>query len=822
MLELVENFFSSGQFIPHGHCYLWKPGLVWLHLLSDTLIAIAYYSIPIMLVYFVRQRRDVPFSSVFWMFSAFIAACGTTHLMEVWTLWHPVYWLAGTLKATTALISLYTASELFTLIPKALTLPSPEQLELANQKLAEEIEERKQIEAKISNLNEELEKRVVKRTAELEAAKLETENYAQKLVLALDGSKIGAWEWDFATDKLEVTDLYRQIFDHDRTEEITYERWRQRLHPEDLPRTEALLEELLTNKKDYETQYRVIWSDGSLHWINALGRIHCNSEGRPIRMVGIVADISDRKCWEEALYQSEERYRILTEVSPQIVWQSNPDGYITYANRYWFDYTNLTMEETAGDGWVSVIHPDDRLRVLNIWKQAAASDTGYEVEIRFRRVADGMYRWHIARGLPVRDESGKILKWVGIALDIHDRKQAEEALRSSEERLALASYAAQIGTFDWNIQTNETIWSVEEEALYGLPPGGFGGKYENWKQLLHPEDRDRAEQAVFEAVANCTDLNTEFRIVWPDGSVHWIAAKGKVFCDSDGNRLRTIGVNQDITDRKHSELKLKQLNADLEQTTSLLAQQNQELDRFVYIVSHDLKAPLRAIANLSEWIEDDLEGQLPEENKKQMQLLRNRVYRMEALINGLLEYARVGRSEIQEEMVDVGALLEEIVDFIAPPVTFTIVVQPTMPTIMVRRLLLFQVFTNLIGNAIKHHDRPDGRIEISATQKEDYYEFTVSDDGPGIEPEYHEKIFGIFQTLAKSESPDSTGIGLSIVQKIIATEGGEIVLESHLGKGTTFQFTWPRLAKSFFQTTVYSSKAGKNSAIVPVHQTNSF
>jgi PAS domain S-box-containing protein len=144
MPEFLNNFFSTRQFIPHGHCYLWKPGLLWLHVMSDSLIAFAYYSIPIMLVYFVRKRRDVPFDWIFLMFGAFIVACGTTHVMEIWTLWHPSYWLSGSLKGITAFVSVYTAVELVPLIPKALVLPSPAQLEAANMALQNEIAERKQ------------------------------------------------------------------------------------------------------------------------------------------------------------------------------------------------------------------------------------------------------------------------------------------------------------------------------------------------------------------------------------------------------------------------------------------------------------------------------------------------------------------------------------------------------------------------------------------------------------------------------------------------------------------------------------------------------
>lgn len=154
MLEFSNNFLYSKSFIPHGHCYLWKPELVWLHIIADTLITLAYYSIPIMLVYFVRQRRDLPFHRIFLLFGAFIVSCGTTHIMEIWTLWHPDYWLSGLVKAITAVISLYTAWEMIPLLPKALAIPSPAQLEAANQALIEEIVERKRAERELQKAKE--------------------------------------------------------------------------------------------------------------------------------------------------------------------------------------------------------------------------------------------------------------------------------------------------------------------------------------------------------------------------------------------------------------------------------------------------------------------------------------------------------------------------------------------------------------------------------------------------------------------------------------------------------------------------------------------
>jgi signal transduction histidine kinase len=169
---------------------------------------------------------------------------------------------------------------------------------------------------------------------------------------------------------------------------------------------------------------------------------------------------------------------------------------------------------------------------------------------------------------------------------------------------------------------------------------------------------------------------------------------------------------------------------------------------------------------------------------------------MEAIVNGLLDYARVGRLDDPSESVEMSQLLAEIVDSLAPPPTFKIEIAPNLPTLHTKRLFLSQVLTNLISNGIKHHDRVDGTIHITIVERSDVYEFAIADDGPGIPPEQHERVFKIFQAMNPQNRPDSTGIGLAIVKKIVEAEGGTIHIESQLGRGTTFYFTWPKGAET--------------------------
>jgi signal transduction histidine kinase len=241
----------------------------------------------------------------------------------------------------------------------------------------------------------------------------------------------------------------------------------------------------------------------------------------------------------------------------------------------------------------------------------------------------------------------------------------------------------------------------------------------------------------------------------------------------------------------------QQLNAELEQRvterTAELERSLQDLNEFTRVASHDLKAPLRNLDYLAGWIAEDAGDFLPAASKIHLTKLQARIKRMERLLNDLLTYFRMGRYYNRElEAVDTGALIKELVDLLVPPPGFTITAQEDMPMLMTHRVLLNLIFQNLIENAIKYHYRADGRVEISAREAGEFIEFSVKDDGPGIDEIFHERIFQIFQTLQPRDRSRGAGVGLAIVKKVVENQGGAISLTSARGQGATFRFTWPK------------------------------
>jgi signal transduction histidine kinase len=249
------------------------------------------------------------------------------------------------------------------------------------------------------------------------------------------------------------------------------------------------------------------------------------------------------------------------------------------------------------------------------------------------------------------------------------------------------------------------------------------------------------------------------------------------------NRAKEL--QREVDERKRAEQRRIQVLKELENT-------NQELKDFAYIVSHDLKAPLRAISSLATWIIADYSDKLDEDGREQMDLLMSRVNRMHSLIDAILQYSRVGRIREEKEWVDLDKLVAEVVDLLAPPEDIKIKVQDRLPSLFFERTRIQQVFQNLLSNAVKYMDKPQGEVRIDCIEVGDCWTFRVSDNGPGIEERYFDKIFQIFQTLSPRDESERTGVGLTIVKKIVEMYGGKVWVESRIGQGSTFLFTVPK------------------------------
>lgn len=320
MLESFTNLFAAEFFIPHGHCYLWKSSLVWLHVASDSLIGLSYYSIPIMLFYFVHKRRDVPFQWIFRLFGAFIIACGTSHLMAVWTLWHPDYWISGGIKLITAVVSVYTVAELFTLIPNALALSSPAQLEAANQKLAQEIRDRILVEAALKQS----EKRF----------RLIFENVAIGIVVA-----------DVAGHLLATNPAFRQMLGYSQND-LCGMHFRDVTHPESMAVEEVLYQEMVAALRDfYQLEKLYIRKDGQLTWGHLAVSLVRDAEGKPQFCIATIENITERKEAEGALNLYKEhleelvgaRTAELIQANEQLSWQASHDALTGLVNRREFE-----------------------------------------------------------------------------------------------------------------------------------------------------------------------------------------------------------------------------------------------------------------------------------------------------------------------------------------------------------------------------------------------------------------------------------------------------------------------------------------------------
>lgn len=380
--------------------------------------------------------------------------------------------------------------------------------------------------------------------------------------------------------------------------------------------------------------------------------------------------------------------------------------------------------------------------------------------------------------LILEQSSGELFKANRELSRIAQEKTEEAALTSKRLEEVVGSISEVLvqldreGNFTYLNQAWETITGFSVNASLGSNLAGF----------FHSDDVGEKLNAILDG-ENMVDETV--RITTADNREKWLGISLSPYY-ANGAHIGFTGTLSDVTARVTAETKLKSYTLDLERI-------NAELDQFAYIVSHDLKAPLRAINNLSEWIEEDLDHLLEGDTKDQFRLLRGRVHRMENLINGILSYSRAGRIKTVKEKFLIKSLVDELCDTFSPkkPIRFKIDGDPAIE-MEAEKITLNQILQNLISNGIKYNDKSEIELGIGWIDHGAQYEFYVSDNGPGISPEFHERIFVIFQTLQARDEVESTGVGLAIVKKILDEKHSTIRIESVMGEGTTFFFNWPK------------------------------
>jgi PAS domain S-box-containing protein len=647
MLSFFNHLFDSESLVPHGICLLWRPELIWLHVLSDSVTALAYFSIPVVLAAFVSKRPDVQFGWVFWAFAMFIMACGTTHIFGVWTLWFPDYAAEGVVKAVTAVASIVTAIGVWPLLPKALALPSTEQLKNLNEALIVQIDQR---DCALQALEHERQRRIESECRQAE----------EKFRLAVEACPNGMVMADNAGRIVMANAEIERMFGYSRQELI----------------------------------------------------------GQSIDIL-----VPSRTCPMQPQFRSE-----------------------------------------------FVAHPQSRImgegRELSGLHKAGNE---FPVEVRLN---------------PIETTDGLMV--LNVIVDVSERRRVDAEKKIAQEQFRLAVEACPSGMVMVDRAGQIVMANAEIERMFGYARQELIGQ--SIDILVPPRARATHPQFRSEFVASpgtrAMGVGRDLSGLRKDGREFPVEVALNPIETSTG--LVVLSVIVDISERKAAEQALAQQTKELQRS-------NAELEEFAYVAAHDLQEPLRMIASYTELLCQRYEGRLDEKADKYIHYAVDGAKRMQRLINDLLTYSRVGTPGKPPQPIQSGAVLSRVLQSMRDKLeeAQADVVCGVLPMVRADETQLGQLFQNLISNALKFRSERLPRIKLGAVDRNGEWIFSVEDNGIGIDRQYADRIFQMFQRLHERGKYEGSGIGLAIAKKIVQRHGGRIWFESLLGAGTTFYFTLP-------------------------------
>jgi PAS domain S-box-containing protein len=626
----------------------------------------------------------------------------------------------------------------------------------------------------------------------------------ERLELAVRGSNVGVWEYETPSGDSGDPRLHYVNF----WEQLGYERppagrtdAMAEVHPDDLARVEEAIRRYTTGETaEYETEARLRHKDGSFRTMLSRGAAVRDASGKVIRFVGISIDITNLKLTEEALRESEQRWRSLTEALPQLVWSATPDGACDYFSTQWTEHTGVVEAGLLGWQWLETLHPQDREPTRHFWLESVAGRRPYDVEYRVRR-HDGQYRWFKTRGVPIRNCSGNIVKWFGTCTDITDLRQTEEALRASERRFRCTFENAAVGIAHTDLdgrwlRVNQKFCSILGYTVEELTSPDKDRL--SWQDLTYPEDLPASTEPLAALIAGeWGSYSLEKRYVRKDGSIIWGHLAVSLQRDAAGRPCYVIAVLQDISERKRLEGELRQAKEAAEAA-------NRAKDEFLANVSHEIRTPMNAILGMTELT---LGTPLTEDQRQCLRTVKSAADNLLDIINDLLDFSKIeaGKMELHPTDFSLRAALADTLRVLAvrahtKGLELISHVQSDVPDALIGDAgRLRQVLLNLVGNAIKFTDEGEVQVRVevreatTALPSSDWVDlrFTVRDTGIGIAKDQQERIFRAFEQedTSTTRKYGGTGLGLAIASRLVALMDGQITVESEPGWGSSFIFT---------------------------------